>query len=518
MRELKLNPDYNAANEQELLIEGVPAQSYGLTNKGELDNRGNYFTPDEIINYLGFGRAQVIACLIIGFSYLGTFTFFESQPFLNSRLYVDMQLSPKQEAMLAAAVMAGSVFAHLPVGIIADQLGRKSALILFGCFMIGWNLLTCLLDNYVWILFCRFMLFLGRGASAISNVYIREFLPSENVWIGSLIGEQIAAIFLGNSFPIFAGYFVLTYKNTSWKYYLLFVSIPMFVSILLTTFFLHETPEFLQSRGKEDAALNVIKNIAEQNQKSLPNNFKLSLKQHRYKEISQNSSTVQNEEPYLKMLLSVLTNWSFLRHSILLTLIGVAGKIVNDVFNYILNDILFVQGQAYDYCHGTQLKSYYLSKPDYIKLLMAQVLSLVPVIVMIPIQKFEISVKVQSLVCLLGSIVLVCLLYLCPQVNLALAILSIVRVLMQIIRISSLIALIQLDVPVKVRGVFLDICISVRNLFVPVYAFLEQLLSKESQHYVTTITLGFIIMSWVAAVLLSRNHNPIRTDEQSNKN
>ena len=292
----------------------------------------------------------------------------------------------------------------------------------------------------------------------------------------------------------------------------------MFVSILLTTFFLHETPEFLQSRGKEDAALNVIKNIAEQNQKSLPNNFKLSLKQHRYKEISQNSSTVQNEEPYLKMLLSVLTNWSFLRHSILLTLIGVAGKIVNDVFNYILNDILFVQGQAYDYCHGTQLKSYYLSKPDYIKLLMAQVLSLVPVIVMIPIQKFEISVKVQSLVCLLGSIVLVCLLYLCPQVNLALAILSIVRVLMQIIRISSLIALIQLDVPVKVRGVFLDICISVRNLFVPVYAFLEQLLSKESQHYVTTITLGFIIMSWVAAVLLSRNHNPIRTDEQSNKN
>ena len=138
-----------------------------------MDNHGNYFTPDEIFNYLGFGRAQMIACVVIGFSYLGTFTFLGSQPLLNSRLCVEIQMSPKQEALLAAVVMAGSVFAHLPVGIIEDQLGRKSVIFLLGCFMIGWNLLTFLLDNYACILFCRLRLFLGRGTYLCSDYVFR---------------------------------------------------------------------------------------------------------------------------------------------------------------------------------------------------------------------------------------------------------------------------------------------------------------------------------------------------------
>ena len=354
------------------------------------------------------------------------------------------------------------------------------------------------------------------GVTTISNVYIREFLPSEYVWIGSLIGEQIAGLTLGTSFPIIAGYFFLTDKNTSWKYFLLFVSVPIIISILLTTFFLHETPEFLQSRGKKDAALKVIERIAEQNHKSLPKNLKLCLKQDCYKHLSQNSSeTGQNAEPYFKLLLSIFKNWSFMGYCILLVLISVAGKVVNDVFTYILNDIFFVQGQADDYCHGTRLKSYYLSESDYIKLLIAQLVSVFTVIVIIPVQKFKISLKVQSLVCLSISVVLISLLYTCPRVNDALVILSILRALMQIVRISSLVALVQLDVPVRVRGVFFAICISLRNSFVPVYAFLEQLLSKESQHYVTTITLIMILVSLLAALLLPRNHNAERTNQES---
>ena len=92
------------------------------------------------------------------------------------------------------------------------------------------------------------------------------------------------------------------------------------------------------------------------------------------------------------MLLSIFENWSFMGYCMLFVLKSVAGKVVNDVFTYILNDILFVQGQADDYCHGTRLKSYYLSEYDYIKLLIAQLVSVFTVIVIIPVHKFNSSV------------------------------------------------------------------------------------------------------------------------------
>ena len=133
------------------------------SEKGPSENI--YLSPGEIINYLGFGKAQVVSCLFISLAFMGTNSYLESQPFLNSRLYIEMQLSPSREAVLAVVGMGGSVFAHLPVGVVADQFGRKSATILFCVLMTFWNLLTCVSESFAWIVICRMMVSLTRGTS-----------------------------------------------------------------------------------------------------------------------------------------------------------------------------------------------------------------------------------------------------------------------------------------------------------------------------------------------------------------
>ena len=278
----------------------------------------------------------------------------------------------------------------------------------------------------------------------------------------------------------------------------------MVLSILLT-FTLEETPEFLHSRGKEAAAVRVLENIAKRNKKTLPNNFKLTEIQHHCLEITHTKS--KSDDSYGQVFLSVLTNWSFLKNYLLLILIGTAGKMINDGFNYILTDVLFIEGQTNDYCHGTDLKSYYLSKSDYLKLFLAQQFGLITAFITFPVLKFKVSFKIQSLICFSVSSVLVSSLYFCPHINVAIAILLGLRVSMQLVRISSLVALVQLDVPVKVRGIIFSLALSLRNLSLPFFAYFEQVLSKKSQHYVTTITLAFILLSLIAALLIPRNIN-----------
>ena len=122
---------------------------------------------------------------------------------------------------------------------------------------------------------------------------------------------------------------------------------------------------------------------------------------------------------------------------VLIILIGSAGKMINDALNFILADLLFVQGQIGDYCVGTHLKSYYISKSDYLKLFIAQLTGVLTVFISVPVFKFGVSLKLQSMFCFLLCVSLVVLLYFCPHIYIALFILSVLRIAMQLINMTS---------------------------------------------------------------------------------
>ena len=121
------------------------------------------FTTKEVIDYLGFGKAQVISCSILALSFIGGFGAIQLQPFLSARLYVEMQLSPFSEALLGLISLGGLLFAGLTMGVISDKIGRKNTTILTCFLMTFWDLLACLSSSFIWIVICRLLVSMSRG-------------------------------------------------------------------------------------------------------------------------------------------------------------------------------------------------------------------------------------------------------------------------------------------------------------------------------------------------------------------
>ena len=285
------------------------------------------------------------------------------------------------------------------------------------------------------------------------------------------------------------------------------MSSPLILFLLLAVFFLEETPDYLLSKGREADAIKVVNKIAKLNKKSLPEDFKLLRTQTPCEDKDRPFEQSTNEKSYIQLFFLTMRTGNILKVFVLIILIGAAGKMINDALNFVLADILFIQGQSNDYCSGAHSKSYYISKSDYLKLFISQLTSVITVFVSIPVMKFATSLKVQSLFCFSLCVVLIIWLYFCPNVYVVLAILSVVRIAMQLINISAVLALLQLEVPARVRGLIVGLGQSLRNTFLPLYAFFTQALSKESQHFVTSLTLSIMVVGFVSAVLIPKNIN-----------
>ena len=121
------------------------------------------YKPNEIISILGFGTAQVIACIVVGLAFVSGFCAVQLQPFLSARLYVEMQLTPTQESILSAVSLSGLIVASFPFGLLCDVIGRKKSLMLACFLMLVWNLLTCAAPNFGWLVFFRLLVSISRG-------------------------------------------------------------------------------------------------------------------------------------------------------------------------------------------------------------------------------------------------------------------------------------------------------------------------------------------------------------------
>ena len=282
----------------------------------------------------------------------------------------------------------------------------------------------------------------------------------------------------------------------------------MFVAILMSALLLEETPEFLLSKGREAEAAEVIKKISKLNSRVLPSNFKLQPDSRKFGQTPENLYiNDEKQQSYCYLLFSVMKNRKIMKSFVTIIFIGAAAKLISDGLNYILTDLVFLQGQSGDYCHGSDLKTYYVTKSDYVKLLVAQIAGVITLFVSFPILKLKISLKYQSLFCFSLSVILVSFLYFCPDIYIVFALMTVMRVAMQIINISSTLALIQLNVPTRVRGLIVGSGQVLRNSLLPINIFFTQALSKKSQHYVTSLTLFALLLGLAAAVFVPQNIN-----------
>jgi len=177
-------------------------------------------------------------------------------------------LNRSELSIVVAAVLLGSVFSTLFAGLLADWMGRKALMAVSGVMFVISIPVIALAHGYTPLVFGR--LLQGTSAGLIGVVvplYLAECLTAANrgkgtgifQWLltaGIAIAALIGLLFsfrldhitkLGDAGAIFA------FKNSAWRG-IFWVSLPPGLLFVIGSLMLSESPRWLLTRGKKEAA------------------------------------------------------------------------------------------------------------------------------------------------------------------------------------------------------------------------------------------------------------------------
>ena len=333
-----------------------------------------------------------------------------------------------------------------------------------------------------------------------------EVIPQKYIWIGILLamfGGEIP----GRSLPYLMGLVMFPVNNhkNMWRYYILVLSIPALLFILLALFFLDESPKFLLSRGDQNNARKVLNKMAKKNQKRIEIPESVMLELDLDNELSIN--TVE-ETGFWKSVREALLNFFIVRNLICVVMIGFLVHFTMNDLGYIATELVFLWGQTdKNYCQGSRKNSYLLQPSDYIMLTFYMSLTTVlKMAAVVPAKMVDVDFKESSTVCMLFSLCIASCLYACPKIWAALLIYALIDTTGIFLELNYTIYLSKI-LPTKVRSLLYGAALFL--MYVPLSAtpFLIQVLSKESVYYVTTVTISFIIVGLLGSLLLPSNRS-----------
>lgn len=165
---------------------------------------------------------------------------------------------------LLVGCAAGAFFA----GRLADIIGRRTVMILAAVLFVGGALVQGLTGDHTLFVIARFAGGMAVGAaSVLSPLYISEIAPA-NIR-GRLTTVQQVMIITGLTAAFVVNYFLAQSAGDSlgelggreaWRWMYLAQAVPAVV-FLVALFFIPESPRYLVSRGREDAARKVLTSL-----------------------------------------------------------------------------------------------------------------------------------------------------------------------------------------------------------------------------------------------------------------
>ncbi len=169
----------------------------------------------------------------------------------------DFQLTTFQEEIVVSTVLIGAVAGAFAGGFLADSFGRKKTL--FGTIVLFFVGILLMSDarSFEFLIWGRFVTGLGIGmVSMAAPLYIAEMSPTDAR--GPLVSLYQLAITVG----ILVAYIVSYYfaEMQEWRQAFSFAFIPLAIQFI-GLFFIPETPSWLMSRDRKNAAETVLKKI-----------------------------------------------------------------------------------------------------------------------------------------------------------------------------------------------------------------------------------------------------------------
>ncbi|KAF0296835.1 Synaptic vesicle glycoprotein 2A [Amphibalanus amphitrite] len=223
---------------------------------------------DAALSAAGFGRFQYWLVLTIGWANAADAVELLSVSSLLPAAECDLQMTAEQKGYLTASSFIGLMVGGCVWGGLGDAIGRKATLVSALLFNAFFGLVSSLMQSFWPFLACRFLSGVGvGGATPLVFAYFSEFSPSEYrgrmiavvsyFWI---IGNTLVAGMAWLMIPADIGWTEGPFKYNSWRIFVLFATLPSFLSALTLTRF-PRSPKFLLAEGRDTEALEILREV-----------------------------------------------------------------------------------------------------------------------------------------------------------------------------------------------------------------------------------------------------------------
>ncbi|XP_028400300.1 synaptic vesicle 2-related protein-like [Dendronephthya gigantea] len=250
---------YNQINYDENTL----STSDGYPGKAEFQDTKH--SVEEVIEYVGFGRYQILLLFVAGFSWMADAMEMMILAILGPVSRCEWSLEPWDEALLSTVVFVGMFVSSALWGKICDLYGRKSGIVLSSAWIMYFGILSAISPTYNWILFLRFLV--GCGISGLGQVVVlyAEFVPARY--------RAVTILALGGFWGVGGILEVLlaiaVMPRLGWRWLLAFSSLPLVIFILLSVG-LPESPRFHVSAGEVQKGYQTLVEVAKCNGKEIP--------------------------------------------------------------------------------------------------------------------------------------------------------------------------------------------------------------------------------------------------------
>lgn len=173
-------------------------------------------------------------------------------------------ISDAQRGLLSAAVFFGMLCGGLLCGLFSDAFGRKPSLV--GSLLITavFGALSAAAPTVEWLIVTRILSGVGVGGSVPSVFTLAaEYLPAARR--GFYITVVAWFWMIGSILTAGAAWFMLGYLELSWRWFALACAFPALLLVVLTLFYLPESPRFLYNQGEWHKTVAVLTRIAREN-------------------------------------------------------------------------------------------------------------------------------------------------------------------------------------------------------------------------------------------------------------